>query len=77
MRTISNREFAAHPEMYLDMAQDNDVRIRKGRKMFRLVYETPVEQQILAPDDDLRNAVTIDELRSSAHEHIRNLFAKQ
>jgi hypothetical protein len=28
------------------------------------------------PDNDLRNAVTIDELRESTHEHIRKLFSK-
>jgi hypothetical protein len=38
---------------------------------------TPRPQKILQPDDDLRNAITIDELRESAHEHIRKLFAKK
>ncbi len=76
MTTISNSEFAAHPEMYLDMARVEDVRVKKGHETFRLVYETPDEPPLLEPDDDLRMAITMDELRESAHEHIRFLFAK-
>ena len=41
MKTISNREFLAHPEMYFDMAREQEVRIRRGKQVFSL-----------APDDE-------------------------
>ena len=40
MKTISNSEFLAHPEMYFDMAREQNVRIRRGKQTFSL-----------APDD--------------------------
>jgi hypothetical protein len=45
MKTISNREFAAHPEMYLDMARDEEVRITKGRQVFSLIRETDGDER--------------------------------
>jgi hypothetical protein len=58
------------------MAVIDDVRIRRKRNTFRLVYEpTTEEQPVLEPDDDLRNAITMDELRDSALEFIDKLYA--
>ena len=34
------------------------------------------EQQILEPDDDLRRAITMDELRDKIVTHIHELYAK-
>jgi hypothetical protein len=64
MRTISGSEFLAHPEKYLNMAVEQDVRIQKGREMFHIVYAPPVDEQpILQPDDDLRRALSANEFR--------------
>jgi hypothetical protein len=64
METISSREFSAHLDRYLDMAEDQDVCIQKGQKVFRVVYEPPVEPQVvLQPDDDLKRAISADEFR--------------
>ena len=35
------------------------------------------EQQILEPDDDLRRAITMDELRDKIVTHIHELYAKR
>ena len=45
MRMISNSEFAAHPDMYLDLAREQEVRIRRGREVFSLApdYDEPRE----------------------------------
>ncbi len=77
MRTISNREFVANPEMYLGIAgRQQDVRIRKGRKTFHLPCDPPVPPQpILEPDDDLRRAITFDELLVGVKEDLREIFA--
>jgi len=76
MTTISSKEFAAHQDRYFDMAINDDVRIRRKRNVFRLVYEPLAEEQaVLEPDDDLRRAITMDELRDSALEFIDKLYA--
>ncbi len=76
MKTISSREFAANPEMYLGMARQQDVLVKKGRDMFHIVYRPPVPQQpVLEPDDDLRRAITFDELLVGVKEDLREIFA--
>jgi hypothetical protein len=78
MRTISNREFIANPELYLGMACDEEVRIRKGRRVIRLVSEPESESQpVLQPDDELRRAITFDELMVGVHEDIRRKWAER
>jgi hypothetical protein len=81
MTVVSTKEFNTHQDKYFDMAQGGDVCIKRGNSLFHLLYQ-PVEMQypvqpILEPDDDLRNAITMDELRKSAHEHIHKLFANR
>ncbi len=68
MKTISNREFLAHPEMYFDMAREQDeVRVTKGRDVFHIVYEPPVTQQpVHQPDEKLRQAISMDEFKERA-----------
>jgi hypothetical protein len=60
------------------MAESDDVHIQNGQKMFRIMYE-PVEeeQMIFEPDEDFYNSISMEELRDSAHAHIRKLFAKE
>ena len=80
MTAISIKEFNANQNMYLDLALSEDVRIKNDKYMVRLICE-PIdvipEQVVLKPDDDLKRAIPIDELRISAKEHIHKLFAKQ
>ena len=76
MKTISNREFCANPDLYLGVAKEQDVRIRRGRGMFTLVYTPPADEQPLrAPDDKLRSAITFDELLVGVKEDLREIFA--
>ncbi len=76
MKTISNREFCANPDLYMGVAKEQDVRIRRGRTMFRLVCEPPAPQQpVHQPDDKLRNAITFDELLVGVKEDLREIFA--
>jgi hypothetical protein len=78
MQIVSSKEFASHPNKYLDMALSQDICIQRGENMFQISYHPSDEEQpVLQPDDDLRRAITIDELRESAHEHIRQLFANK
>jgi len=71
MTTISSKEFATHQDRYFDMAISDDVRIKRRRNMYRLVYEPIVEEQIvLESDDDLRRAITGDELLAGIYEDL-------
>ncbi len=45
MKTISNREFVANPEMYLCIAREQEVRVKKGRDVFSLIRETDDDEQ--------------------------------
>jgi hypothetical protein len=76
MRTISHSEFLAHPEMYFDMAVEQGVRIRKGRETFSIVHTPSTEKQpVLQPDEDLRRALTAEELLEGIHDDIRRKYA--
>ncbi len=77
MRTISNREFIANPDLYLGMANEQEVRIRRGRRVIRLVSVPPVEKQpLLEPDEDLRRALSGEEFRKSALEIVEKVHRK-
>jgi len=81
MTVVSNREFATNQEKYFDMAKNESIYIRRGNGMFHLMYQ-PVEiqypqQAILEPDDDLRNAITAEELLKRVHIDIHNKFASR
>jgi hypothetical protein len=77
MKTISNREFAGNLDHYFDVAREQDeVRVKKGREMYRLVCEASIPQQpIREPDDDYRRAITIDELKERMSVSIHKFFA--
>ncbi len=81
MKTISAREFVANPEMYLGIAREQEVRVKKGREMFHIVYEAATPslppQPFLEPDDDLRRAITVDELLKGIHEDIDRKWAER
>ncbi len=76
MTTISSNDFASRPDMYLDMAENHDVCIKKGQKMFHIVYVPAAgEQPVLEPDDDLRNAITGEELLAGIYSDLETFFA--
>lgn len=77
MKTISNREFVANPEMYLALARLQAVRIRRGRQIFHLTCEPPTPPQpTLAPDDDLRRALSAEEFREKLAATMMRVDAK-
>ena len=77
MTVVSSKEFAASPAKYYHRALDEQVTIKRGRNMFRLMYappETYPEQPVLEPDEELRRAITIDELFDRVKENIRKKY---
>jgi hypothetical protein len=78
MKTISNREFVANPELYLGMATEQDVRITKGRRVFHLTCEPEHDlQPVLQPDDELRRAITCEELLRRIDEDLDRKWAER
>ena len=81
MTVVSSKEFVTNQKKYFDMAENEVIYIKRGKSVFHLIYQ-PVkteypEQAILKPDDNLRNAITAEELLKRVHEDIHNKFASR
>ena len=78
MTLVSTKEFNTYQDKYLDLAVNEEVCIERGDGMYRLMYR-PLEiqypeQPVKEPDDDLRNAITAEELIKRIHEDKRRNF---
>jgi hypothetical protein len=75
MTVVSSKDFAINQDKYLDMAVNGNVCIKRGENMFYLSYapvEAPYpEQEISEPDEDLRNAIPMTEVRDRVIDYIR------
>ncbi len=77
MKTISNREFIANPDLYLNIATEQEVRIRRGRQVLHITCEAPATAQpIHQPDDDFRRAISIDDFKERVLARIEKLDEK-
>jgi hypothetical protein len=78
MTVVSTKEFNTHQDRYFDMAVNGQVFIKRGDCLFivKRVNEDD-EDDFLEPDEDLQNAVTMDEVRDRIHGVIHRLFAQQ
>jgi len=72
MTVVSIKEFEANQAKYFDMAEFEQVFIKRGDSMF-VVTKSP--DKFKSPDDDLRNAVTMDVVKDRLHRHVNKLFA--
>jgi len=79
MTVISSNEFVAHQEKYFDMALRENLIVQNGKNRFIVQNFVPFEEpdMIFEPDDDFYRSISMEELRSSAHEHIHKLFAQK
>jgi len=76
MQVISSTEFAAHRQKYFHLARQQQVLVRDGDYILKIISEPTVkEQTILQPDEDLRRAITAEELVKGIHEDISRKFA--
>jgi len=77
MTIINSKEFATNQAKYYNLAQNEQLGIKRGKNMYQLIY-TPVEiypgQPFSEPDDNLRRAITADELLIRIHKDIREKF---
>jgi hypothetical protein len=85
MTVVSSKDFVRNEDKYFDLALEEQVCIQKGDNMFLLLYknvddkniyhDASVYEEILEPDDDLRRAITAEELLERIHEDIHRKFA--
>ena len=79
MTVVSTKEFNSNQAKYFELAVNEEVYIERGNKMYFLMYK-PLEiqyneQVILELDDNLRRAITAEELLERIHGDIRKKFA--
>ena len=74
MTVVSSKEFAINQKKYFDLALNEQVYIKKGDNMFIVTVANDKKKKYLEPDDDLRRAITFDELREKMHGAIHKLF---
>ena len=78
MTVVSSKEFVTNENKYFDMAISEEIFIKRGNMMFivKRVNENK-EKKRFKPDDDLRRAITFDELLERTYEDIHQMFAKK
>jgi predicted transcriptional regulator len=73
--TVVSRKFATNRRKYYDPALNEQMFVQRNNRMFTVANANVDQQVCLEPDDDLRRAITIDELREKIHKRIHKLFA--
>lgn len=84
MIIISSREFRNNQAAYLDRVDNGDeILVQRGKnKAYRITPITDIDTVIgkdfiLAPDDNLRKAITFDELLVGVKEDLEEIFSKE
>lgn len=70
MRVISSSELRSNMKKYLDLARKEDIIIQRGRNETFTLRQT----EYLEPDEDLKRAITMDELLENVKEDLKELF---
>jgi hypothetical protein len=77
MTVVSTKEFSANQERYFDMAVNEQVFVQRGDYMFIVSRANEPSWKHKKPDEKLRNAITMEEVRDRLHAHIHKLFANE
>jgi hypothetical protein len=75
MAAVSSKEFATNQDEYFDLALSEQVTIQRGDNMFAVVNDR--KRKYKKPDDDLRRAITGDELLKRIYNDIDKKFASR
>jgi len=76
MTVVSTKEFNTYQEKYLELAMTEKVYIQRESDNIMFII-TRDKRKYLEPDDDLRRAITIDELFDNVKGNIRKKYANQ
>ena len=81
MTVISGKEFAVNQERYFNLAINEEVCIKNGENMFRLMYspvkETNQERVYYEPDEDFYRSISMDELRKRVLEDVHKWYKEK
>jgi len=75
MTIVSSKEFMSNENKYFDMAMTEEIFVKRENMLFvvtRVDENRPKKR--LKPDDDLRRAITMDELREGVLEDIHQFY---
>jgi len=78
MTIVSSKEFVSNKKRYFDLALNEDIAIKRGKNVFQLActnIDAIKGQAFLEPDEDLKRAITMDELLERTNGVIDKFFA--
>ena len=73
MTVVSTKEFASNQEKYFDMAFNEQVYVQRESDNIMFIVSRDTKEY-LAPDEDFRRAIAIDELFDTVKEKIRKKY---
>jgi hypothetical protein len=77
MTVVSSKEFTSNQEKYFDLAETEEVLVERGNITFLFTRTNDTEKRYLEPDDDLRRAITGDELLERIYVDIDRKFKER
>jgi len=75
MTVVSTKEFNTHQEKYFDLAINEQVYVQRDDFIFIVKRVSNPARTYKEPDDDLRKAITMEEVRDSVIAYIRKKHA--
>ncbi|MDR0795499.1 MAG: hypothetical protein LBE79_05505 [Tannerella sp.] len=75
MTLVSSKEFVKNDDKYFDMAMNEQVYVKRDNIMFIVTRATENKKNRLKPDDELRNAITGEELLEKVYVSLDKFFA--
>jgi len=77
MTVISTKEFITNQKKYFDLALNEQVFIQRGSRMFVVTKANEPKLKYKEPDDDLRRAIPMEEVRDSIIGYIQKKHASE
>jgi hypothetical protein len=75
MTIVSSKEFVTNEDVYFDLAMTEQVFVQRDNITFVITRANSTEKNYLEPDDDLRRAITGEELLTGIYEDLEKFFA--
>jgi hypothetical protein len=73
MRIISSAELRNNMKKYLDLAANEQIVIQRGRNEIFVLEK----REYLEPDEDFNRAISLEQFREGAKDHIKTLFSQK
>ena len=73
MRIISSAELRNNMKKYLDLAANEQIVIQRGRNEIFVLEK----REYLEPDEDFNKAISLEQFREGAKDHIKTLFSQK